>query len=252
MYIDTHCHLSIEDYENIDDVINENRKAGISKIIISGCTRDSIKESLELSKNYEDVFVTIGFHPSEAKITNDEDLMFLEKHLHDKKVIGVGEIGLDYHYGREDIDLQKELFHKQLKLAENYNLPVVIHSRDATEDTINILKHYNLKGDIHCFSGSVETANIYVSMGYYLGIGGVVTFKNSNLYKVVESVGLEHILLETDSPYLAPTPYRGEKNSSKYIPLIAERIADILNVSKEDVSNSTSKNAFVLFDFNNF
>ena len=128
------------------------------------------------------------------------------------------------------------------------NLIVVIHSRDATEDTINCLKKFNVKGVIHCFSGSVETAKIYTSMGYMLGIGGVVTFKNSNLYKVVESVGLKNIVLETDSPYLAPTPFRGEKNSSKYIPLIADKIADILDVNVEEVGLETTKNACSMFD----
>ena len=248
MFIDTHCHLSKEDYDDIDQVIKDNRNAGISKIIISGCTKDTIIESLELSEKYDDVYVTIGFHPSEAKITNELDLEFLDKALDNPKVVGVGEIGSDYHYGKEDINLQKELFDKQLKLAEKHNLPVVIHSRDATLDTINILKKYSLKGDIHCFSGSVETAKIYISMGYYLGIGGVVTFKNSNLYKVVEEVGLDHILLETDSPYLAPVPYRGTKNSSKNIPIIAEYIANVLNCSLEDVSNCTNSNVSNLFD----
>lgn len=248
MFIDTHCHLSVEDYDDIDLVIKENREAGISKIIISGCTRDSIIESLDIASKYDDVFVTIGFHPSEASITTDEDLKMLEASLLNNKVVGIGEIGLDYHYGKEDLDLQHQLFNKQLKLAEKYNLPVVIHSRDATEDTINVLKQYNLKGDIHCFSGSVETAEIYISMGYYLGIGGVVTFKNSNLYRVVEKVGINHILLETDSPYLSPEPFRGTKNSSKNIPIIAKKISEILNISIDDVSKTTNDNVSDLFD----
>lgn len=248
MFIDTHCHLSVEDYDDIDLVIKENRAAGISKIIISGCTRDSIIESLDIASRYDDVFVTIGFHPSEATITTEDDLKLLEDSLSNEKVIGIGEIGLDYHYGKEDIDLQHELFNKQLRLAEKYNLPVVIHSRDATEDTIKTLKSYNLKGDIHCFSGSLETAKIYISMGYYLGIGGVVTFKNSNLYKVVSEIGLSNIILETDSPYLAPEPLRGTKNSSKNIPIIAKRIAEILNVSIEEVSDITNSNVSDLFD----
>ena len=127
-------------------------------------------------------------------------------------------------------------------------MPVVIHSRDATEDTINILKEYNVIGDMHCFSGSLETAKIYINMGYKLGIGGVVTFKNSNLYKVVESVGLENIILETDSPYLTPEPFRGKQNSSKYIPYIAKRIAEIRNISVEEVAEITTENACSLFD----
>ena len=164
------------------------------------------------------------------------------------KVVGVGEIGLDYHYGKEDILLQKELFEKQLILAKSNNLPVVIHSRDAVNDTIEILKKYDVKGVIHCFSGSVETADIYIKMGYKLGIGGVVTFKNSNLYKVVEHVGLKNIVLETDAPYLAPEPYRGKQNSSKYIPVIAAKIGDILNISDLEVARVTTETACNLFD----
>ena len=248
MFIDTHTHLSLEDYDDIDLVIKENRDNNISSIIISGCTRDSIIESLKYIDKYDDVFATIGYHPSEVDDCNDDDLILLEEQLKHKKVVGVGEIGLDYHYGKEDRDKQIELFEKQLKIAEKNNLPVVIHSRDATEDTINILKKYNVRGVMHCFSGSLETAKIYTSMGFLLGIGGVVTFKNSNLFKVVEEVGIENIVLETDSPYLTPEPFRGKKNSSKYIPYIAKRIAEILNISVEEVGKITSNNASSMFD----
>lgn len=248
MYIDTHCHLSIEDYDNIDNVIKENRNNNIDKIIISGCTKSSIIESLDLSSKYDDVYVTIGFHPSEADITTKDDLKFLEKSLSNKKVVGIGEIGLDYHYGKENVERQKKLFISQLDLAKKYNLPVVIHSRDATQDTIDILKSYDLRGDIHCFSGSLETAKIYISMGYYLGIGGVVTFKNSSLYKVIEKIGLSNIVLETDSPYLSPEPFRGTKNTSKNVPIIANRIAEILNIDVSEVSRITYSNAVKLFD----
>jgi len=248
MFIDTHCHLSKEDYDDIDLVIKENRENNISKIIISGCSRDSIFESIELSKRYEEVYLTLGYHPSEVEIVTDEDLLELENLLKLDKVVGLGEIGLDYYYGKDNKKEQIELFRKQLVIAEKLDIPVVIHSRDAVEDTINILKEFDLTGVIHCFSGSVETAKIYTSMGYMLGIGGVVTFKNSNLYKVVEEVGLKNIVLETDSPYLAPTPFRGQKNSSKYIPLIAEKVSNILGISIEEVGFETTKNACSMFD----
>lgn len=248
MYIDTHCHLSIEDYNDIDLVIKENKEAGISKMIISGCTKDSNQESLALAGKYEDVYVTIGYHPSEVDYVTDDLLDELKIQLQHNKVVGLGEIGLDYYYGKDNKKEQLELFEKQLKIAEEMGLVVVIHSRDATEDTINCLKKYKLTGVIHCFSGSVETARIYVEMGYKLGIGGVVTFKNSKLYEVVETVGLENIVLETDSPYLAPVPFRGQKNSSKYIPIIAERIAEICDVSVDEVANITTSNACNLFD----
>ena len=248
MFIDTHCHLSKEDYDDIDLVIKENRENNISKIIISGCSRDSIFESIELSRRYEEVYLTLGYHPSEVNTVTDDELLELENLLKLDKVVGLGEIGLDYYYGKDNKNEQIELFRKQLVIAEKLDIPVVIHSRDAVEDTINILKEFDLTGVIHCFSGSVETAKIYTSMGYMLGIGGVVTFKNSNLYKVVEEVGIKNIVLETDSPYLAPTPFRGQKNSSKYIPLIAEKVSDILGISIEEVGIETTKNVCSMFD----
>ena len=250
MYIDTHCHLSYEDYDDIESVILENRANGIDKIIVSGCTKDSIVESIELSKQYDDVYLTIGYHPSEASVITEDDLKWLEQVISEyDKVLGIGEIGLDYHYGKDDSFKQKELFRRQMELAKIKKLPVVIHTRDATEDTIHILKEFpTVIGDSHCFSGSIETAHIYVSMGYKLGIGGVVTFKNSNLFKVVQGVGLDNIVLETDAPYLTPEPFRGKTNSSKYIPVIADRVAELLNVSVEEVSDITTKNALDLFD----
>ena len=249
MYIDTHCHLSSEDYDDIDLVVKENRKNSIDKIIISGYSRDTIIETLELIEKYNDVYATIGYHPSEADITTIEDLNLLERQIQCKKVVGIGEIGLDYHYGNDNKNKQIALFKKQMEIADKYKLPVVIHSRDAVEDTINILKEYpNVKGDMHCFSGSLEVAHIYISIGYKLGIGGVVTFKNSNLYKVIEDVGLENIVLETDSPYLTPEPFRGKKNSSKYLPYVAKKISEILNCSEEKVAKITNNNAISLFD----
>ena len=245
MYIDTHCHLTSEDYDDIDLVIKENIDNNVSKIIVSGCDMESIKEGLILSKKYPSVYLTLGFHPSEV---NNYDLDYLKEALNNPKVVGLGEIGLDYHYGKEDIDKQKELFRKQLDIATKLNIPIVIHSRDATKDTINILKEYDLKGVIHCFSGSLETAKEYIKMGYLLGIGGVVTFKNSKLYKVVEGVSLENIVLETDSPYLTPEPDRGKKNSSKYIPIIAKKISDIKKVKLSEVEKTTTNNAVKLFD----
>lgn len=249
MFIDTHCHLSSEYYDDIDLVISENKKAGLKRMIISGCELDDIKEAVSFAEKYENVYLSLGFHPSETGKINDQHLIYLEDMLKHKKVVAIGEIGLDYHYGKENVEEQKVLFEKQLLLAEKLGLPVVIHSRDATKDTIDILKKHSVRGVIHCFSGSLETAYEYIRMGFLLGIGGVVTFKNSNLSRVVSEVGLESLVLETDSPYLAPTPYRGMQNSSKYIPIIAEKVAEICNVSLEDVMKETTKNAEGLFDF---
>lgn len=250
MYIDTHCHLSREDYDDIDKVIEENKNANIDKIVVSGCSRESIEEVMDLKDRYDMVYVTIGYHPEYADTVTESDLDYLKSLLGEKKVVGIGEIGLDYHYTKENKDKQIWLFEEQLKIAESLNFPVVIHSRDATMDTINILKKYKVKGIIHCFSGSLETANIYISMRFLLGIGGVVTFKNSKLKDVVREIPLESIVLETDSPYLTPVPYRGKVNSSKYLEYIAKFISDIKNISVSELAEITSKNASSLFDFN--
>lgn len=249
MYIDTHCHLSKKYYNDIDKVIEDNQIALIDKIIISGCEKDEIEETMKMINNYNIVYATIGYHPDQADIITEKDIIKLENIVSSsKKVIGIGEIGLDYHYDDINKDKQKQIFEMQLKIAEKLSLPVVIHSRNATFDTIEILKKYKVKGIIHCFSGSLETANIYIGMGYKLGIGGVLTFKNSKLGEVVKEVSLNSIVLETDSPYLTPDPYRGKTNSSKYIPLIAEKLSQIKDVTINEVAKITTKNCYDLFD----
>lgn len=250
MYIDTHCHLSKEYYDDISSVMEENKKAGIEKIIISGCEKAALEETIEYTNSYNMVYATIGFHPDQTDLIDDKDIKLLKKLiLNNKKIVGIGEIGLDYHYGLGNKLLQQKLFRKQLALADELNLPVVIHSRDATKDTIDILSEFtNVKGVIHCFSGSYETANIYISMGYKLGIGGVLTFKNSKLHEVIKKISIDNLLFETDSPYLTPEPYRGKKNSSKYIPIIAKKLADIKKISLEKVEQQILINTYNVFD----
>ena len=247
MLIDTHCHLSEEYYEDLEKTIEEDFKA-VDKIIISGCDKAGIDESLEIIEKYDNIFATIGYHPDQADIVTEKDLIELKKNLLLKKVVGLGEIGLDYHYGRDNRNLQIKLFEKQLAIAEELSIPVVIHSREATEDTINTLSKYKVHGVIHAFSGSYETACKYISMGFLLGVGGVLTFKNSKLYQVIEKLSLENLVLETDSPYLTPHPYRGKTNSSKYIPIIAKKLAEVMKSSEEEVAEKTSKNACSVFD----
>ena len=204
---------------------------------------------MKIINNYNIVYATIGYHPDQADIITEKDIKKLENLVNSsKKVVGIGEIGLDYHYDDINKDKQKQIFEMQLKIAEKLSLPVVIHSRDATFDTIEILKKYKVKGIIHCFSGSLETANIYIGMGYKLGIGGVLTFKNSKLGEVVKEVSLNSIVLETDSPYLTPDPYRGKTNSYKYIPVIAEKLSQIKDVTINEVAKITTKNCYDLFD----
>lgn len=247
MFIDTHCHLSKKDYEDISKVIEDNRNADVLRIIISGCTSEDFDETIEIISNYPDVYATIGYHPEEVDNIEEQDLIRLEQLLLLEKIIGIGEIGLDYHYSSENKEKQQQLFEYQLSLAEKYNLPVVIHTRDATNDTINILKKYNVKGIIHCFSGSYETACQYINMGFLLGIGGVITFKNCHLKDTVKKLSLKNIVLETDSPYLSPVPYRGKINSSKNIPIIAEFLAKELEQDITIIEKSTTSNVKLLF-----
>ena len=248
MFIDTHCHLSKEDYD-IDRLIDNCKSNGVDTLIISGCDKKGILEGLEIIEKYPNVYMTIGFHPSEVDTTTDEDLVWLEKLVKEnKKIVGIGEIGLDYYWVKDNKEKQRLLFEKQLKLAEKLKMPIVIHSREATQETYDILKKYSLRGIIHCYSGSLEMAKEYIKLGYYIGIGGVLTFKNSKLKDVVKELDLNNITLETDSPYLAPTPHRGEKNSPEYIPLIVEVLSTLKNVSQEEVGIKTTENAYTLFD----
>ena len=178
----------------------------------------------------------------------DEDFTYLKSVLDNPKVIGIGEIGLDYHYGKENRDRQIELFRKQLALAEEKELPVVIHTREAIQDTYDIVKEFKVRGVLHCFSESYEMAQLFLKKDFYFGLGGVLTFKNSRLYEVVDKLPIDHLLLETDSPYLAPDPYRGQKNGPWNIPVIAQKLATIKNVSLKDVEKITYENTCQLFD----
>ena len=253
MLIDTHLHLSNSDYDNIEEVILRAKKSNVEYLIVSCCNMNDIKEGIVLLEKYDNVFLSIGLHPSEVDTYSDEDIYYIHNILSsNNKIVAIGEIGLDYYYGRENKELQKELFIKQLNLAQDLKVPVVIHSRDAAEDTINILRKYNLKGVIHCFSGSLETAKLYIKMGYKLGIGGVSTFKNSKLNEILKSIELSDILLETDSPYLAPEPVRGTKNEPSNIKYVCQNLSAIKDTDYERVAEVTSQNAIDMFDLSRF
>ena len=248
MFTDTHCHVYSEYYKDIDALSKEILGNKVNRIINNGCDDKSNKEVLELIKKYDYMYGAIGIHPESADTYKKEELDYIEKHLNDDKVVAIGEIGLDYHYGKENRDKQIELFEYQLKLAKKYNKSVIIHSRDATLDTIDILKKYKVKGVMHSFSGSYETACIYLKMGLLLGINGVITFKNCNLKEVVCKLSLKDIVLETDSPYLTPVPYRGKPNNPGHILDIAKYIAELKNVSLEELAMETNGNISRCFD----
>ena len=249
MLIDTHCHLEKKDYSNLEEIIH-HMDGNI--MIASADNLESSYEVDELTKKYNNIYGTIGFHPSELENFNEETLNKLEQLLQNKKIVGIGEIGLDYHYGKEDSELQKEAFIKQIELAIKHNLPIVIHSRDAIEDTLEIIKKYpNIKMDFHCYGYSLEIAKelLKINPSIKFGIGGVLTFKNSKkLKEVVEYLEMKNILLETDSPFLAPEPLRGSKNEPYNVKYVAEYIASMKNISKEEVEKITSNNAILQFD----
>lgn len=248
--IDTHCHITSEYYDELDKIIDKIRAIGIKKIIVNGCDMKSNLEVLRLVKQYDIVYGALGFHPTELTDDIDGCLSFLDSHINDEKIVALGEIGLDYHYENTDKKLQKNMFKKQLEIAKKHNKSVIVHSRDALQDTYNILKEYSVRGSLHCYGGSLEMAKEFIKLGFYIGVGGVVTFKNAkNIINVIENISMNNILLETDSPYLAPEPYRGMKNDSSYIPIIAGKIATVKNCSVDEVVDITTRNACDLFDF---
>ena len=250
MFIDTHCHISLDDYDDIDLLIKNIKNSGVNYIIVNGTSKDSNEFVLELVKKYDIVYGALGFHPTELDLVTEDDFLWLDKHINDEKIVAVGEIGLDYHYDNTDKEKQMWAFEKQLEIASKYSKPVIIHTRDSIGDTYDTVKKYTLTGSIHCFSGSLEMAMNFIKLGYKIGIGGVVTYKNAkNIVNVIKNVDLEYILLETDAPYLAPEPKRGEKNSSCNIPIIAKKIADLKGVSVALVGKVTTENAIGLFDF---
>jgi len=248
MFTDTHCHILKEYYENIDDIINNAKNVGINRVINNGCDNKSNKEVLELIDKYPNMYGAIGIHPENVETYTEDDIKYIEDNLKKPKIVAIGEIGLDYHYTKDNKEKQINLFERQLKLAEKHHIPVIIHSREATEDTINCLKKYNITGVIHSFSGSLETAKIYIKMGFILGINGVITFKNSKLKEVIKEIDLENIIFETDSPYLTPEPFRGQKNEPARIINIAEFICNLKNIEKSQASIITNENIKRVFD----
>lgn len=238
---DTHFHLDLKD--DIDKILNEARENGVCNFIISGCDLKGIKEGIEIINKYSDIYLTIGIHPDEIKDFDDNTIAYLEDLIkNNKKIIGIGEIGLDYYHNKDNKEEQKKIFKLQLDLAKKLDLPVVIHSRDAFQDTYDILKEYDLKGIIHCFTGSLECAKLYIKLGYLLGIGGVSTYKNSTLKEVLKSIDLNHIVFETDSPYLTPEPIKPSVNGPKNISIICDNLCQIKGLPREEVIKTTTIN----------
>lgn len=252
MIFDSHAHYDDAQFdEDRMDVLSHLKDAGVAKVVNISNGWDDLLKTLELIKQVPFLYGTVGIHPCKVSELNDERMEQMRDFCSGDKIVAVGEIGLDYYWMSDPKEVQKEWFIRQLRLAKEVNLPVVIHSRDASQDTFDIMKaeHAGTTGGvIHCYSGSVEMAREYVKMGYFLGIGGVVTFKNSKtLKKVAAEISLEHIVIETDCPYLAPTPYRGKRNSSAYLPMVVEEIARLRGISTEEVERVTYENAMRLY-----
>ncbi len=252
MIFETHAHYDDEAFDaDRDELLSSMKENGIGTIVNATSSRRTVEQSLNLAHKYSFIYTTIGVHPSDSAEMDDEELDWLRSMCSDEKAVAVGEIGLDYHYDEPSREIQKKWFEAQLELARDVNLPVIIHSRDAANDTLDIMKSHRAEeigGDIHCFSYSVEIAREYLKMGFFIGVGGVITFKNGKkLREVVEYAPIEQIVIETDSPYLAPEPYRGKRNSSLYLPYIVERIAEIKGLDPQKVIEITENNAKRLY-----
>jgi len=251
-FIDTHTHCCKEYYaDNLDRVVRNAIKANVTKMIVPCVNTDSISEIINITDLYpNNVFGMIGLHPSDVDEHYIEHLAVLEQHLQDPHIIGVGEIGMDLYHSHNFLDAQQDAFAIQLQWAKTYNLPLSIHIRDAYKEAfvvLNQFKNQNLRGVLHCFSGGIQEAKWAIDFGLYLGIGGVITFKNNKLKEIVKTVGLSHIVLETDAPFLAPVPFRGQTNESAYIPIIANYIADLFDITTEEVALITTENSKQIF-----
>ena len=247
--IDTHTHIYLKEFDDDREVmISRALEAGVGQMLLPAIDSSTHKMMIALETNYPQCRAMIGLHPCSVTQDYAYELEVVDDHLQERDFIAVGEIGLDFYWDKTFVKEQYEAFHRQITMALDKNLPIVIHSRDATDECIEVIEQYpGLKGVFHCFSGNESQAKRITDKGFLLGIGGVVTFKNSGLDKVVEKTGLNAVILETDAPYLAPVPYRGKRNEPAYTRLVAEKLASIFNKPLEEIAELTSENARNLF-----
>ncbi len=249
--IDTHVHLYDKRYEeNIDEIIESSKNAGVTKCIVVACGLEEFKKTTNLCKRYPDFLCyTFGFHPVDASKITQDDFDYISNEIKSHSIVAIGEIGLDYHWYPEEKEIQIYWLRKQLELAKELDLPIILHNRDSTEDLYEILKEYSpIKGVVHSFSENAQWASKFIELGLKIGISGPVTFKNGlNQQDTVTNIGLEHLLLETDGPYLTPEPYRGKTNKPEYVSYIASEIAFRKDISVSDVYDATTENAVELF-----
>jgi len=251
MLVDTHVHLNSKKFkENLEEVIQRALNNDVETMIVVGFDKETNALAIEIAEKYSFIYATVGFHPTEAKNIKPSDYDLLIKQLKHEKVVGIGECGLDFYWDKEFINEQIEVFKRQIELSFEFNKPLIIHMRDASEATYKVLSEYhNLKGIMHCYSGSPEMAQQFLDIGLHISLGGPVTFKNGHKpKKVAEMVPLDKILIETDSPYLSPHPFRGKTNEPARVKLVAEEIARIKNISLKDFAKQTTNNAYRLFN----
>ena len=252
MIIDTHAHYDDKQFDtDRDELLKQMESSGIGLIVNAGSTLESWEKIRKLTEEYPFMYGAVGIHPDDAGTLTEEHMDRMEQLLELEKIVAVGEIGLDYYWDKESHDVQKKWFIRQLETARSKDMPVIIHSREAAADTMEIMRKYaeGMRAVIHCYSYSAEMAREYVEMGYYIGIGGVVTFKNAKKLKsVVEAIPLTSVVLETDCPYLAPEPFRGKRNSSLYLPYVVRKVAELKGVSEEEVIRQTEENSRILYN----
>ncbi len=252
MLFDTHAHLNAIQYnEDLQEVIDRALNEGVSHIVVVGFDRPTIARAIELAEQYDFIYAAVGWHPVDAVDMTDDDLQMIEELAAHPKVVALGEMGLDYYWDKSPKEIQHDVFRRQIALAKRVKLPIIIHNREATADILQILKEENaaeVGGIMHCFSGSVEVAKQCIDMNFFISLGGPVTFKNAKKPKeVAAQIPLEHLLIETDCPYLTPHPFRGKRNEPSYVKYVAEAIAEIKGISFEEVAKATTENAKKLF-----
>lgn len=252
MLFDTHVHLNARQYkEDRGEVIERAFAAGVNYMVVVGFDRETIPLAIEIAEQHETIYAAVGWHPVDAIDCTDEDLQWIEELSAHPKVVAIGEMGLDYHWDKSPVEIQKEVFRKQIQLAKKVRMPIIIHNREATEDIIEILQEENaaeVGGIMHCYSDSIDYVQACLDMNFYISLGGPVTFKNATLPKeVAVEVPMERLLVETDAPFLAPHPYRGKRNEPAYVKLVAEQIAELRGMSFEQITTATTNNAFTLF-----
>lgn len=249
--IDTHSHIDMQDFDNLDEIISNAENAGVKEIIIPSVDRNSFERVIKIANEYENVYCALGIHPTEAQNSKEEDFQKILELAANKKVVAVGECGLDYYWDKTYIKEQKEVFVKQIEIAKQLKKALIVHDREAHKDVFDILTN-NIKDEIpvvmHCFSGSLEFAKECIKKGFYIALGGVATFKNAKkAHEIAKEVPLDYLLLETDAPYLTPEPYRGKRNEPAYVKFAAEKIAELREISFEEVAEATTNNARKVF-----